>query len=217
MTVSKNSGQVTWRLQPSARFHQDRLSYVHSMKCHTSNRSARWGRRLWVVNERNREVNVFNYVEICLNILNYSILSLKKLLGLCCVFIEFVGWKTYASNCTPWIQNWFKLAKNIDHFSHPKTVAVYIVSCHLTVARHLWLVEFHGISHRGMTVAELFQWQWLNFFNPFECSVLWVQYFFWGYIPETRLPFRVLQRSGRGKPRKSSGSPCNVQMRSQGE
>ena len=157
---------------------------------------------------------MFNYVQICLNILNYGILSLKKL-GLCCVLIEFAGWKTYASNCTAWIQNWWKLAKNVDHFSHPKTVAVCIVSCHLIVARHLWLVEF-------LTEG----WQWLNFFNaqsklkatPFECSVLWV-FFLEGYIiiPGTRRPFRVLQRSGRGKPRKSSGSPCNVQMRSQGE
>lgn len=145
------------------------------MKCHTSNRSARWGRRLFVVNERLWEANVFNYVQICLNILNYGILSLKKL-GLCCVLIEFVGCKTYASNCTAWIQNWWKLAKIVDHFSHSKTVAVCIVSYHLIVARHLWLVEF-------LTEG----WQWLNFFNaqwylswrqPFECSVLWG--FFWG-------------------------------------
>ena len=60
------------------------------------------------------------------------------------MLLEFAGWKTYESNGTAWIQDWWKLAKNVDvdHFSHSKTVAVCIVSYHLIVARHLWLVKF---------------------------------------------------------------------------
>lgn len=115
---------------------------------------------------------MFNYVQICLNILNYGILSLKKL-GLCCVLIEFVGWKTYASNCTAWIQNWWKLEKNVDHFSHPKTVAVCIASYFLPPDSSEASVV-GGISPRGMTVAELFQCTMISKLKatPFECSVL---------------------------------------------
>lgn len=98
---------------------------------------------------------MFNYVQICLNILNYGILSLKKL-GLCCASIEFAGSKTYESNGTAWIQDWWKLAKIVDHFSHSKTVAVCIASYFLPPDSSEASVV-GGISHRGMTVAELFQ------------------------------------------------------------
>ena len=69
------------------------------------------------------KINVFKDVQICLNILNYKygIFKFEATLGtLLCVHGNFDGWKTYASDCTAWIENWWKLAKDIDHFSHPK-------------------------------------------------------------------------------------------------